>query len=106
MYFPCRILTTSMTLLMGTTKLRDTSDAPSEIISTLASASFTAVNMSAETPHLPSRLSPTAHIRATWFFTSILSISYPSRQFSFLRVFLTSLLWTRNATVESDVDIE
>ena len=106
MYFPCRILTTSMTLLIGTTKFRETSDAPSDIISTLASASLTAENMSAETPHLSRRLSPTAHMSATLFFTSILSISYPSRQFSFLRVFFTSLLWTRNATVESDVDME
>jgi len=95
-----------MTLLMGTTKFRETSEAPSEIISTLASASFTAENMSADTPHLPRRLSPTAQISATWFFTSILSISYPVRQFSFLSVFLTSLLWTRKATVDRDVDME
>ena len=54
-----------MTLLMGTTKFRETSEAPSEIISTLASASFTAENMSADTPHLPRRLSPTAQISAT-----------------------------------------
>ncbi len=75
MYLLCRILTTSMTLPMGTTKFSDTSEAPSEIISTLASASLTAENMSPETPRLPRRLSPTAQISATLFFTSILSMS-------------------------------
>ena len=68
-------MTTSMTCPIGTTKFRETSEAPSEIISTLALASLTAENTSPDTPRLPRRLSPTAQTRATLFFTSILSMS-------------------------------
>ncbi len=86
--------------------MSETSLAPSEIISTLALASFTAPNMSPDTPHLSSRLSPTAQISATSFFTSILSMSAPLRPLSCLRVCFTSLLCTRNATVDRDVETE
>ena len=106
MYLLWSILTTSMTWSIGTTKFRDTSDAPSEIISTLAFASFTAENTSPETPRFSRRLSPTAQTRATPLLTSILSMSLPSSPFSCLRVVFTSLLLTRKATVEREVDIE
>ena len=43
---------------------------------------------------------------ATLFFTSILSMSPPLRPLSCLSVIFTSLLWTRKATVDRDVDME
>ena len=67
---------------------------------------MTAPKTSPETPHLSSRLSPTAQMSATSFFTSILSMSPPDRPFSCLRVIFTSLLWTRNATDDRVVDME
>ena len=78
MNFLCNLLTTSLALSLGTTKLRATSDAPSEIISMFASASAASWNTLAEAPVRLIRSSPTAQTSGRFAsFQSDLWLSVP-----------------------------
>ena len=101
-----RILMTGRASPLETTKLMATLEAPSEIMLMLAPAALTAPKMSPLAPVSLMSSSPTQQISATSEVTSIFSTSSLSSSLSLMRVFFTSLLWMRNATVESEVEIE